>query len=63
MVDVHEDDVVRVTGILREFGYDRYAKEYRLIAPTAYAQYEGENVVEATQVGQPTTRRVSATPS
>ncbi len=62
-VDVHADDVVRVTGILREFIYDRYAKEYRLTTPTAHAQYENENVVEATEVGQPTTRRTSTASS
>ncbi|MFC4852817.1 hypothetical protein [Actinophytocola glycyrrhizae] len=50
--DVHEGDVVDVTGVLRVFGYERYTNEYGLTGPTRYEPYEGEKFIEATEIGR-----------
>ncbi len=52
--DVHEGDVVDVTGVLRVFVYERYANEYGLPGPTCYEPYEGEKFVEATEFDRAT---------
>lgn len=48
---LQEDDVVQVTGTVREFVYDDYADEYGLVAdPGVYDDYDEEEFLEATAV-------------
>jgi hypothetical protein len=48
--DVQEDDVVQVTGTVRQFAYDDYANEYGLTDPGVYDPYVEEEFIEASTV-------------
>lgn len=52
---LQEDDVVRVTGTVREFTYDTYANDYGLVDPGLYEVYGTEKFIEASAVDQTTT--------
>lgn len=48
---LQEDDVVQVTGTVREFTYDDYADEYGLVAdPGVYDDYSEEEFLEASSI-------------
>lgn len=70
--DLQDDDVVQVTGTVREFTYDDYANEYGLDDPGIYDEYDEEEFIEASKVdvtvdsttpGTPTTTSRSSTPT
>ncbi len=48
--DLQEDDVVQVTGTVRQFIYDDYADEYGLAEDDVYDPYAGEEFIEASTV-------------
>lgn len=61
--DLQEDDVVQVTGTVREFTFDDFNNEYGLDDPGIYDEYDQEEFLVASKVEVTVDSTPAATPT